>query len=170
MDMRVLVLPQLSSMIQTWVALFILYIILRKFLYNPVSNFIEERNAKIKTDIDEARETRSEAISLKEDYENKIALAKAEGQEIIENSRKRGAEIREGIVDEARLEAQALVERSRKDIAREKEKAYEDVKSSAGELAVLIASKLIEEEISTQNQEMLIDKFIEEVGSAKWQN
>ncbi len=170
MDMRVLVLPQLSSMIQTWVALFILYIILRKFLYNPVSNFIEERNAKIKTDIDEARETRSEAISLKEDYENKIALAKSEGQEIIENSRKRGAEIREGIVDEARLEAQALVERARKDIAREKEKAYEDVKSSAGELAVLIASKLIEEEISTQNQEMLIDKFIEEVGSAKWQN
>lgn len=170
MDMRVLVLPQLHSMIITWVALFILYLILRKFLYNPVSNFIEERNAKIKSDIDNAKETRDEALSLKEDYEKKIAMAKSEGQEIIENSRKRGSEIREGIIDEAKLEAQAIIDRARKDIAREKEKAYEDVKSSAGELAVLIASKLIEEEISSENQEMLIDRFIEEVGSAKWQN
>lgn len=170
MDMRVLVVPQLSSIIITLVSVFVLYLILRKFLYNPVANFIEERNAKIKSDIDNAKETRDEALSLKEDYEKKIAMAKSEGQEIIENSRKRGSEIREGIIDEAKLEAQALIDRARKDIAREKEKAYEEVKSSAGELAVLIASKLIEEEISSENQEMLIDRFIEEVGSAKWQN
>ena len=55
-------------------------------------------------------------------------------------------------------------------ITREKEKAYEDIKASAGELAVLIASKLIEDQISIENQENLIDRFIEEVGSAKWQS
>ena len=170
MDIRVLALPQLISVVITLVSVFILYLILRKFLYTPVTNFLELRKNKIQGDLQDAKSLKSEAADLKANYESKISEVKLEGQEIIESARQRGNEIKDGILGEARQEAQTIVERARKDIAREKEKAYEDIKKSTGEMAILIASKIMEENITIDNQNNLINKFIDEVGSSKWQN
>ncbi len=170
MDIQVLALPELIPMIITLVSVFILYLILRKYLYVPVVEFLETRKAKIQHEIDQSKIIKNEAITMKEEYEDRIAKAKEEGQEIIENARRRGNEIRDDILEDARLEAQAIIERARKDIAREKEKAYEDIKESTGEMAILIASKIMEENITIDNQKYLIDKFIDEVGSSKWQS
>lgn len=169
MDIQVLALPQLIPTIITLVSVFILYLILKKFLYTPVTNFLESRKGKIQGDLSEAKALKDEAAKLKSDYESKISELKLEGQEIIENSRQRGNEIKDTILNEARQEAQVIVDRARKDIVREREKAYEDIKKSTGEMAVLIASKIMEENITLENQENLIDKFIGEVGSLKWQ-
>jgi F-type H+-transporting ATPase subunit b len=170
MDIRVLALPEIVSMILTWIAVLILYLVLRKKLYIPVMEFLETRKAKVQFEIDQSKIIKDEAMNLKDEYEEKIKKAKIEGQEIIENSRRRGTEIREDILGEARQEAQDIVERAKRDIAREKAKAYEDIKESTGEMAVLIASKIMEENITMDSQKQLIDKFIDEVGTSKWQN
>ena len=170
MEIQVLALPQLISVVITLVSVFILYLILRKFLYTPVTNFLEARKAKIQGDLEVAKAAKQEAADLKTDYEAKISEVKLEGQEIIENARKRGNDIKDSMLEEARQEAQTIIERARKDIVLEKEKAYEDIKKSTGEMAVLIASKIMEENITIDNQRNLIDKFIDEVGSSKWQN
>lgn len=170
MDIQVLALPQLIPVIITLVSVFILYLILKKFLYAPVTNFLESRKEKILGDLNEAKTLKTEAANLKSDYESKISELKLEGQEIIENSRQRGNKIKDTILEEARKEAQIIVNRARKDIVREREKAYEDIKKSTGEMAILIASKIMEENITLENQESLINKFINEVGSSKWQN
>lgn len=163
-------LPELSSMILAWVALLLLYLILRKFLYAPVSKFLSERKEKIQSDIDGAKVLKEEANALKDDYESRISLAKKESQEIIEGARKRGEELKEDIIAEARREAESIVSRARKEITREREMAFQDIKSQAGEIALLIASKVMEEEMGNDKQRKLVDKFIDEVGSSKWQS
>ncbi len=40
----------------------------------------------------------------------------------------------------------------------------------AGDMAVLIASKVIEENIDMAKQQDLINKFVDEVGTKEWQN
>ncbi len=163
-------LPELPSMILAWAALLVLYLMLRHFLYKPVSQFLNDRKEKIKSDIDGAKVLKEEAIALRDDYESRISLAKKESQEIIESARKRGEELKENILAEARKEAEGIVSRARKEIAREREVAFQDIKSQAGEIAILIASKIMEEEIKVDKQRNLIDKFIDEVGSSKWQS
>lgn len=170
MDIKVLALPQFPSVVITLVSVFILYLILKKYLHAPVTNFLEERKAKIQKDIEDAKVLKSQAEDLKTNYESKISDVKVESQEILENARQRGNEIKDGIVEEARVEAKTILERARKDIALEKEKAYEDIKKSTGEMAILIASKILQENITVDNQNNLIDKFIDEVGSSKWQS
>ncbi len=170
MDIQVLALPELVSMIITLVSVFILFLVLKKFLHKPVTNFIQKRQDDIETDIREAEILKQEAIDLKADYENRMEKAKLEGQEIIEGSRVRAAELEKTMLAEAKEEVEIVKERARKDIQREKEKAYEDVKKSAGEMAILIASKIMEKDINLENQNVLIDKFIDEVGNTKWQN
>ncbi len=45
-----------------------------------------------------------------------------------------------------------------------------DVQKEAGEMAVLIASKIMQENLDLASQQDLINKFIDEVGTSKWQN
>lgn len=167
---KVLALPQLSSMILAWVALFILYFILRKFLYKPVSNFWSKRKERIQSEIENAKGIREEATTLKNEYEERISLAKKESQEIIESAKKRGEELKENIIAEARKEAENIKERARKELQREREMAFESIRSQTSEMAILIASKIMEEKITIENHNKLIDRFIDEVGNSKWQS
>lgn len=170
MEIQVLALPELVSMIITLVSVFILFLILKKYLHKPVTEFIQKRQDNIEKEIKETKVLRQEAIELKADYEKRIEKAKLEGQEIIEGSRVRASELEKSMLEEAKKEVETVMERAKKEIAREKEKAYEDVKKSAGEMAILIASKIMEKDINLENQNTLINKFIDEVGSSKWQN
>ena len=170
MDIQVLALPQLYSVVITLISVFILYLILRRYLYGPVTNFLEERKSKIEGDLENAKSQRLKAADLKSDYESKISQMQLKSQEILEGARQRGNEIQDGIVSQAKLDAQALQERAKRDIDREKDKAFEDIKKSTGQMALLIASKIMEENITLDKQRNLIDKFIDEVGSLEWEN
>lgn len=167
---QVRALPELPSMILSWVALFLLYLMLRHFLYKPVSQFLNDRKEKIRSDIDGAKVLKEEATVLRDDYESRISLAKKESQEIIEGARKRGEELKDGIVEEAKKEAEGIISRARKEIIRERDVAFQEIKAQAGEMAILIASKIMEEKINMDSQKRLIDKFIDEVGNSKWQS
>ncbi len=170
MEIKVLVLPELSSMILAWIALAIIYFILRHFLYKPVTNALEARKAKIQDDIQKAAQEREEAFRLKKDYEGRIKHSKEEGQEIIDGARLRGEELTQYILAEAKVEADTILARAKKEIERQKEIAFVEMKAQSGEMAVLIASKIIEEKITYESQKDLINKFIDEVGNAQWQN
>ena len=170
MNIVVRPLPILSSMILSWVALFLLYLLLKKFLHEPVTKFLSDRKEKIQTDLDGAKVLKTEAQSLKEEYQSKIELAKKESQEILEGARKRGDELRENIIAEAKEEAENIVANARKEISRERDVALQNIKTQAAEIGVMIASKIIEEKVTLDKQNNLIDKFIDEVGSSKWQS
>lgn len=170
MDIVVRPLPVGSSMILTLIAVLILYLVLRKFLHAPVTKFLNDRKEKIQTDLDGAKVLKAEAKSLKEDYEAKIDLARKESQEILEGARKRGDELKESILVEARQDADNIVSKARKEISRERDVALQSIKTQAAEIGVMIASKIIEEQVTLDKQNGLIDKFIDEVGSSKWQS
>ena len=170
MEIQVLALPVLSSMFLFWIAFAILFLGLSKFLYKPVSEFLNERKEKIQSDIEGAKVLQEEATKLRNDYESRIDLARKESQEIVEGARKRGEELKQDILAEARKEAEGIVLRAEKERIREREAAMQDIKSQAGEMAILIASKIMEEEVKLDKQNILIDKFIDEVGNSQWQN
>lgn len=167
---RVLVLPELSSVLLAWVALALIYFILKRFLYKPINNALEARKNKIRDDIQSAAQVREEAFQLKKDYEGRIKNSKEEGQEIIDGARLRGEELTQYILADAKVEADVILARAKKEIERQKELAFVEMKTQSGEMAVLIASKIMEEKITYESQKELINNFIDEVGNAQWQN
>lgn len=166
--MKINVIPDPLSMALTLLATLILFFVLRKLLYKPVSKMLSDRKERIKQSIDGANNLKLEAANLKEEYELKIAEAKKEAQEIIEAGRKRGEEIKESILAEAKEEANSILERAKREIIHEKEKALIDIKAQSAEMALLIASKVIEENLSLDKQQQLISKFVDEVGTQRW--
>lgn len=162
--------PNWISIIQVTISVVILYFILRHFLYEPVSKFMRERQENIQKDINGAKTLKKDATALRNQYELKINEAHAEGQEIIETSRRRGKELKEDILEDAREEAQSIVDRARREIELEKEKALQEIKLQAGDMAILIASRIVDEQVDMNVQQDMIDKFIDEVGMEKWQS
>lgn len=170
LDIVVEVIPKLPEVIIIWITIFFLFLLLSKFLYEPMNKFINSRQEKIMSNLNEAKTLNEDAAKLKLEYESRIAEAKEESQKILAEARARGEELRNGILAEAKAEAETLKTRAGKDIEREKAAAFDSIKAETGNMAVLIASKIMEREMNLENQEDLVDKFIDEVGNTPWQN
>ena len=140
--------------------------IFKKFLLNPVKNVIAERKAKADSQIADATKLRTEAEAMKAEYEQNLQNARTEANEIVANAQKTATARGEEIVGEARAQAAALKQKAEADIAQERKKAVNEVKDEIGGIAMEIASKVVEREISEKDHKDLIDEFIKNVGEA----
>lgn len=145
----------------------ILFVVLKKILFKPVLDIIDSREQGIKNDIAIGEEAKKKGLSLKEEYEQKISVAKNEGQEIIKQATLRAEQKSEEIISTAKEEANNLKERASQDIERERQKVMNELKNDISSIAILAASKVIEKDIDQAKHEEMINKFIEEVGEAK---
>jgi len=169
-DITVRALPVGIEVVLNIIATIILFFILRHFLFGPVTEFLNKRKEGIANDLAEAKDNKEKAIELKNEYEVKIEEAKNEGKEIIEAAKKRGEDFRNKIIEDAKKEAQEIVEKGRKQIATEREKAVDDLKSEVVTIAMMAASKVVDENLDVNAHKKLISEFISEVGESKWQN
>ena len=140
--------------------------IFKKFLLTPVKNVIAERKAKADSQIADATKLRTEAEAMKAEYEQNLQNARTEANEIVANAQKTATARGEEIVGEARAQAAALKQKAEADIAQERKKAVNEVKDEIGGIAMEIASKVVEREISEKDHKDLIDEFIKNVGEA----
>ena len=150
----------------TLINVLVLFLILRKILFKKVINVMDAREADIKNDIEEGQRAKEEGLKLKSEYENKVKDARDEGQLIVDSARKRAEEKSDNIISEANKEAEYIKQKANSEIAKDKEQAFNNIKSEISEIAVLVASKVIEKDIENAKHEDLIDNFIKEVGEA----
>ena len=146
--------------------LMIQLVIFKKLLLNPVKKVIAERKAKADSQIADAEKLRTEAEAMKAEYEQNLQNARTEANQIVAAAQKTATARSEELLGEARAQAAALKQKAEADIAQERKKAVNEVKDEIGGMAMEIASKVVEREISEKDHKDLIDEFIKNVGEA----
>ena len=146
--------------------LMIQLVIFKKFLLKPIKQVIADRKAKADSEIADAQKLRTEAEAMKAEYEQNLQNARTEANQIVTAAQKTATARSEEIVGEARAQAAALKQKAEADIAQERKKAVNEVKDEIGGIAMEIASKVVEREISEKDHKDLIDEFIKKVGEA----
>ena len=146
--------------------LMIQLVIFKKFLLKPIRQVIADRKAKADSEIADAQKMRTEAEAMKAEYEQNLQNASTEANQIVSAAQKTATARSEEIVGEARAQAAALKQKAEADIAQERKKAVNEVKDEIGGIAMEIASKVVEREISEKDHKDLIDEFIKNVGEA----
>ena len=146
--------------------LMIQLVIFKKFLLKPIKQVIADRKAKADSEIADAQKLRTEAEDMKAEYEQNLQNARTEANQIVATAQKTATARSEEIVGEARAQAAALKQKAEADIAQERKKAVNEVKDEIGGIAMEIASKVVEREISEKDHKDLIDEFIKNVGEA----
>ena len=114
----------------------------------------------------DATKLRTEAEAMKAEYEQNLQNARTEANQIVAAAQKTAAARSEELLGEARAQAAALKQKAEADIAQERKKAVNEVKDEIGGMAMEIASKVVEREISEKDHKDLIDEFIKNVGEA----
>lgn len=148
----------------------IIFLVLRRFLFKPATEFMDNRTKGIENALEEADMKNKEAEELKGQYEEKLAKIKDERNEIIREATKRAEERSNEIIKAAEVEAQKIKEKGQHEVERERQKTVNELKDQISTLAIMAASKVVEEELNQQAHEKMIQEFIKEVGEAQWQN
>ena len=131
--------------------LMIQLVIFKKFLLKPIKQVIADRKAKADSEIADAQKLRTEAEAMKAEYEQNLQNARTEANQIVATAQKTATARSEEIVGEARAQAAALKQKAEADIAQERKKAVNEVKDEIGGIAMEIASKVVEREISEKD-------------------
>ena len=114
----------------------------------------------------EADTARVSAKAMEEEYKQKLSAAMETGERIVKEAVARGQAREEEIIRKANQDAAAIMDKASQDIAQEKKKAINEIKDEISGMAVDIASKVVEREISAKDHEKLIEDFIKNVGEA----
>ena len=123
----------------------VFYLLLRKFLFGPVSEVMEKRKKMISSDLDDAAQTKAEAEEIKQEYEKNLAQAKNK-------------------MDQTKEEIALMKENARKDIEAEKQKTIAGLQTEIAGIALMAASKVVEKEANDKGNEKLLDDFLKEAG------
>jgi F-type H+-transporting ATPase subunit b len=156
----------LPTFIFALVNLAILYFILKKILFVPVTKFMENRTKSIENNIQSAMNKKAEAESLKIEYENQLLNAKEQADVILKDASGRAAREYESIIAQAKEESQGLIDRTRADIENERRQMLREVRNEVASLALAAASKIIEANMDNEKNRSLVEKFINEEGAA----
>ena len=146
--------------------LFIQVLLIKKFLFKPVREILAKRQAKADADIQDAAKAKEEAAAIKTEYEQNMLEAKDKANELLATAQKNAAMKSDEILKEASSQAAAIKQKAEADIAQERRKAVNELKGEIGSMAMDIAEKVIEREISEKDHKKLIDEFISNVGNA----
>ncbi len=144
--------------------LFLQVYLIKRFLFKPINQILEKRKAMADAQIQDAVKAKDEAEAMKAEYEQNMAEAKSKANEILTTAQRTAAVQSEELLKGAAMEAAAMKQKAEKDIAQEKRKAVNEIKDEIGDMAMEIAGKVIEREISQEDHKKLIDEFIANVG------
>jgi len=132
-------------------------------IYPPM----KERREKIKAEHDNIQQAKADAEELKGRYEAHLKKVEAESRERIQQAVAEGQRVAAEIREIARKEAQENLTRAREEIALERDKAQSEIKNQVVDLAMDIARKVVQEELSPARHKKLVDEFLAEVGEAR---
>jgi F-type H+-transporting ATPase subunit b len=138
----------------------IVAITLYKLAWGPILKALDDRELAISGAIDEATATKVEAEKLKQRYEDQLEKVRQEAQKIIDE----GEADKKRIIADARKmatqEADEIKARAERDIGLAKTKALAEVKTTAGTLAMAIATKVIQSEVDGARHTKIVDEVL----------
>ena len=141
-----------------------LFLVLKKFLFKPVMKLIADRQQEIDDMYAEADKAQKSAEALEAEYAQKLSVAAETSQRMVKEAVQRGQEREAEIVCQANAQADAIRQKAAADIAQEKKKALNDAKNEISGMAMAIAEKVVGRELNVQDQERLVDSFIDALG------
>lgn len=159
-DNTSLVLPETSELIAGILAFAIVFFFVWRWAMPAINRTLEQRQAAIAGQIEDAEKAKAEAESLLADYHAQLAQAKAEGNRIVDEARDSAEQVRADIVAKAEQEAEEIRAKAREEAASEKARALADARSQVGDISLDLAGRIVGESLDAQTHQELIDRFL----------
>jgi F-type H+-transporting ATPase subunit b len=158
-----LVQPDPGLFIWTIITFLVLLALLAKFAWHPLLQALESRQDSIRKSLDDAQKAKQELERLQVESAEIIRQSRLEADAIVTRSRGDAERVREEMKQKARAEADAIVKNAERQIQLETGRALQQIRKEAVDLSVMIASKLIQRNLTKEDNERLIEEALKQV-------
>ncbi|MCL8208137.1 MAG: F0F1 ATP synthase subunit B [Actinomycetia bacterium] len=155
----------LLNMLNALIAVILLFLFLRRFVFPPVLKAMQERQARIQGDLEAAEAQRREAEKLRQDLEQQLKEVRQKAEAALARALRDAEEESQQILERARAEARRIIADAETEIQAERERALEAVKRQVADLAVEIAERVLAERLSAEQDRRLFEQFVEQLGT-----
>jgi F-type H+-transporting ATPase subunit b len=122
---------------------FILHYSLKFLIYTPIMEIRDRREKRIASNLAAAEAATAEARRLKEDYEERVRGARAEGQAALATATAEAEAERKARVERAREQASKILEEAKAAAVAAREQAEATIEAQSEQVAKAIASRLV---------------------------
>src|SRR5918995_771778 len=159
------IVPELNEIIWGGLAFLILLGVLWKFALPGVRNMMQQREDRIRGDLERAEQAKTEAEGVLAEYQRQLADARNEAGRIIEEARQSADQLKRDLTGRAEAEAAQIRERASQDVALATERATADLQGRMAELPIELAEKVVERSLDRDTQHALIESYINDLGN-----
>lgn len=149
--------------IWTIVTFLVLLTLLAKFAWRPLLQSLAAREETIRKSLADAEKARQELERLNQESEAIIRQARVEAEAIVGASRAGAERLRGELRDKARAEAEGIIKNAERQIQLETARALQDIRREAADISVAIASKLIQRNLTKEDNEKLIEEALRQL-------
>jgi F-type H+-transporting ATPase subunit b len=157
----------LPGLIAQLVNFLLLLFILSRFLYPRVVAMLDERAARVRESMERAEQVRQDAERMEAQFQERLAEARREGQQIVSNASQIAQRIQTEAQEKAGREAEAFLTRAREQIQRETEAARLQLRQEVVSLATLAASRVVERSLDERQHVELIERVLSEAETGR---
>lgn len=143
-------------------ATIILFIIIRLFLWKPITKYLEDKQAAVNKELEEARVNNETAKKLKKEIVESYEAAKLETQNFKKVLQEEAINEKERIITEARQEAKRRLDQVEFDIRQEVRKSNDKIRQAVKEVAIAAAEKIVQHEVDASEHEALINALVDD--------
>jgi F-type H+-transporting ATPase subunit b len=158
-----LVEPDLGLIVWTIVTFLCLVFILAKTAWGPLIAAIEEREHKMKEDLEGAKAARDEAERIRKELEAEVAGLQAKSREMLAQATKDSEALRAKLQASAEADAKKIKDKTMAELADEKERLVRDLRKEVAGLSVMAAEKLMRKTVDDGVQKSVLDTFFKEL-------
>jgi F-type H+-transporting ATPase subunit b len=161
--MNPLVQPDPGLFIWTIVTFLVLLGLLAKFAWRPLLLALEGRQQTIRKSFDDVQQAKQELERLQRQSAEIVRQARVESESIFAQTRAEAGRLREEMRQKAKAEADGIVKNTERQIQLETTRALQQIRHEAIDLSVMIASKLLQRNLSKDDNERLIAEALKQV-------
>ncbi len=142
------------------IAFIVLYVLLTRFIYDPLVNVLNERRNRIAKGLEDAAAAARARENAEAEAENILAQARAEAQKVIDEARGRGEDVAATVEQEARQSASKIQADAQTEAVATRNAELGNLREQVLNISVAVASRILDENISKTKQKSLVKSFI----------
>jgi F-type H+-transporting ATPase subunit b len=162
--------PQPSLALWTLVVFILLFLILSRFAWKPLSRALHQREEHLEHCLLQTEKARNESEQLLAEHRRLMAQASDQVRALIDKAQKDAQAGADEIVRAAQAEAEAARERAEREIAAARDQALSEIWSQGANLAVTVAGRVLSKELTEDEHRRLLDRAIKELPTASTAN
>ena len=158
-----LVQPDPGLFIWTILTFLALAFLLAKFAWRPLLEALDTRQQGIRKALDDAQTAKRELEQLEQQSVQILRKARADAEAMMVQTRADADRLREEMRQKAKAEAEGIMRNAERQIQLETGRAIQQIRAEAVDLSVSIASKILQRNISKEDNERLIADALKQV-------